>query len=187
MNQTEEMEHIRAVLNGATDRYAYFLHEYSGQVFVLISKIVSDREVAEELTQDVFLKAFNKLSSFNGNSKFSSWLYRIAYNSAISFVRKKKIVFPSFDEAIINSVPDDAVDALLDKVEDEVLLSKLESAIEKLGTEEKAIITLFYIDDKPLTEVAEIMGLSLTNTKVKLHRIRKKLFVLIKEEGYETR
>ena len=187
MSQQEEMEHIRAVLNGATDRYAYFLKTYSEQVFALIIRVVSNRETAEELTQDVFLKAFEKLNKFKGESKFSSWLYRIAYNTAISHVRKKKLILPAIDEAIIDSVPDNAVDVLLDKAEDEVLLAHLESAIEKLTAEEKGIVVLYYYQEKPLVEVSEILGISLSNAKVKLYRVRKKLYVLIKDEGYESR
>ncbi len=75
---------IQEILNGKTERYEYFLNRYGQQVFALVVRIVGRQEDAEELTQDVFLKAFQQLSSFHADSSFSTWIYRIATNMAIS-------------------------------------------------------------------------------------------------------
>ena len=85
----DEAHIIKEILNGKTEQYEYFLDRYGQQVFVLVDRIVSCPEDAEELTQDVFLKAFQQLSSFKAESSFSTWIYRIATNVAISAVRKK--------------------------------------------------------------------------------------------------
>ena len=97
MGFSDEGDSIRRILAGETGLYSVFIQRYSPQVFALIVKMVSCPEDAEELTQDVFVKAFNKLDSFKGKSGFSTWLYRIAYNTAISALRKKRRVFPVMD------------------------------------------------------------------------------------------
>lgn len=187
MEHQEEMEMINRIRNGETALFSVFLENYANKANALVAQIVSSREDAEELTQDTFVKAFSKLHTFKGDCKFSTWLYRIAYNTAISAVRKKKIIFPSIDESRINNVPDNAVDLLLDQDDNERLLAKLEISIEKLLTEEKAMIKLFYNNGKSINEIAEIMQMTASNVKVKMHRVRKKLVVLINEENNGTR
>ena len=86
----DETHIIHRILKGETSLYEYFLDKYSQQVFILIIRIVENQEDAEELTQDTFLKAFEHLSSFKAESSFSTWIYRIAYNTAISATRKRK-------------------------------------------------------------------------------------------------
>lgn len=87
--ENDETHIIHRILKGETSLYEYFLDKYSQQVFILIIRIVENQEDAEELTQDTFLKAFEHLSSFKAESSFSTWIYRIAYNTAISATRKK--------------------------------------------------------------------------------------------------
>ena len=164
----DEAHIIQDVLEGKTSRYEYFLDKYGQQVFTLIVRIVVSQEDAEELTQDTFLKAFRHLSSFKAESNFSTWIYRIAYNTAISAVRKKKYDLFDMDDTLND--------------ESEVQIAKLNKAMKKLDADERAVITLFYMEDKPVSEIALILGMTESNTKVKLHRIRKKLYVLITNE-----
>ena len=86
--RTEEQHKIEHILAGKTEEFAYFLDTYGQQVFTLIVRMVDSESDAEELTQDTFLKAFQHLSSFNGKSQFSTWIYRIAYNTALTALRK---------------------------------------------------------------------------------------------------
>lgn len=172
---------IQRILNGETTLYEYFLNAYGQQVFTLIVRIVINQEDAEELTQDTFIKAFQHLSSFKGNSSFSTWIYSIAYNTAISHARKKKFDTFAMDDALLANISDQQVDEALNEEGEEQIL-KLNRAIEQLNSDERALITLFYHEEKPLTEVALILGLTESNAKVKLHRIRKKIYVLMKQE-----
>ena len=133
---------------------------------------------AEELTQDTFLKAFRHLSSFKAESNFSTWIYRIAYNTAISAVRKKKYDLFDMDDTLLANISDEQIDDTLSEVQ----IAKLNKAMKKLDADERAVITLFYMEDKPVSEIALILGMTESNTKVKLHRIRKKLYVLITNE-----
>ena len=176
----DESHIIKEILNGKTEQYEYFLDRYGQQVFVLVDRIVSCQEDAEELTQDVFLKAFQQLSSFKAESSFSTWIYRIATNVAISAVRKRKEEAIRLDDSVFANLSDTQVDEALED-DSEEQLQRLQQAMEQLEADERALITLYYMEEKPLTEVAFIMGLTEANAKVKLHRIRKKLYIFIKK------
>ena len=177
----EEAHIIKEILNGKTEQYEYFLDRYGQQVFVLVDRIVSCQEDAEELTQDVFLKAFQQLSSFKAESTFSTWIYRIATNIAISAVRKKRNDVLRLDDSVFANLSDTQVDeALQDDSEEQ--MERLQQAMNQLEADERALITLYYLEEKPLAEVAFILGMTEGNAKVKLHRIRKKLYVLIKNQ-----
>ena len=178
--KNDEANIIHRIVKGETSLYEYFLDKYSQQVFVLIVRIVENQEDAEELTQDTFLKAFEHLSSFKAESSFSTWIYRIAYNTAISATRKKKQDLFVMDNAVLTNISDQQIDDTLND-ESEERIGKLNEAIKKLDAEERALISLFYNEEKPIGEIALILGLTESNTKVKLHRIRKKLYILITE------
>ena len=177
----EEAHIIKEILSGKTEHYEYFLDCYSQQVFVLVDRIVSCQEEAEELTQDVFLKAFQQLSSFKAESSFSTWIYRIATNTALSAIRKRKNEVIRLDDSVFANLSDTQVDEALED-DSEEQLQRLQRAMEQLEADERALITLYYMEEKPLAEVAFIMGLTEANVKVKLHRIRKKLYIFIKNQ-----
>ena len=177
----EETHIIKEILNGKTEQYEYFLDRYGQQVFVLVDRIVSCQEDAEELTQDVFLKAFQQLSSFKAESSFSTWIYRIATNLAISAVRKKRNDVLRLDDSVFANLSDTQVDEALED-DSEEQMERLQQAMNQLEADERALITLYYLEEKPLVEVAFILGITEGNAKVKLHRIRKKLYVLIKNQ-----
>ena len=182
MEQRDEMEDIKRILDGETFLFSTFLKRYSRPIHSMIVRIVECREDAEELTQDTFLKAFKKLDTYKGDCSFSTWLYRIAYNTAISATRKKRMVFPALDESLINNVADEAIDALLNKEEDEAVMLKLEKALDLLTVEERALITLYYTEERSVSEVASILQMTTDNVKVKLYRVRKKIYALVKNE-----
>lgn len=177
--------YIERTLAGDTGCFACLLDRYSRPVHSLIFKMVRNREDAEELAQDVFMKVFRNLSSFKADSSFSTWIYRIAYNTAISELRKKKLEFVAIEESQINNVSEEEVSNLLGRTSSTEQVDKLEAALAQLPPDERALILLFYMKEKTIDELTVITGLSQSNAKVKLHRIRKKLFVLLK--GMEER
>lgn len=179
MVQNEETQYIARILNGDTEVFSVFLDRYSRPLYVLIVQIVGCPEDAEELVQDVFLKAFRCLDSYKGECRFSTWLYRIAYNAAVSATRKKKQEFLYIEEGTINNVPDEKADEILCPTDDEERTAKLIQAIDLLNVEEKALITLFYFEEKSIEEIGEVLKLSSGNVKVKLHRTRKKIYLLM--------
>ena len=168
--ENDETHIIHRILKGETSLYEYFLDKYSQQVFILIIRIVENQEDAEELTQDTFLKAFEHLSSFKAESSFSTWIYRIAYNTAISATRKRKQELIVMDSAMLMNISDQQIDdALNDESEEQV--GKLNKAIKKLDAEERALISLFYNEEKTIGEIALILGLTESNAKVTLSKI----------------
>lgn len=179
MVQNEETRYIARILNGETECFSIFLDRYGRPLYSLIVQIVGCSEDAEELVQDVFLKAFRHLSSYKGECLFSTWLYRIAYNAAVSATRKKKQELFYIEENAINNVPDDKADHVLCPTDDEERIARLMQAVDRLAVDEKALITLFYFEEKSVDEVGEILKLSPGNVKVKLHRTRKKIYLLM--------
>lgn len=171
--------YIERVQSGDTASFACLLDKYSNPVYSLVYRIVSNKEDAEELAQDVFLKAFKSLSGFKGDSSFSTWLYRIAYNTAISSVRKKKREFLSIEESQLDKTTEADLDDMWQPGGGEERYQQLESALELLPPEEKGIILLFYMREKTIEEIAGITGLTKVNVKTKLHRIRKKLCLIL--------
>ncbi|MDL2299429.1 RNA polymerase sigma factor [Bacteroides sp. OttesenSCG-928-E20] len=181
MKVSDEKLYIKRILDGETELYSFFLERYSRPIFSLVVQIVASPEDAEEIVQDIFLKAFRSLHTYRGDSAFSTWLYRIAYNMAIGFARKKKQEFMYIEENAIYNVPDEKVYSILHPSDDEEKIMQLSKAVELLNAEDKALITLFYYEERTIENVAQITGLSTSNVKVRLHRVRKKLYCIIKK------
>ena len=177
---------IRQILNGATERYAELVRLHQNSVFAMIVRIVGNAEEAEELTQDVFLKAYDNLSRFNQKSSLSTWLFRIAYNTAISHSRIRRPNTLPIDEKRIASITDEELEQY-ERDSQEADVERLMKAIEQLPSDERALITMFYYKDLSIAECGQITSQSEANVKVKLHRIRKKLYIMIKssDDGEE--
>lgn len=176
----DDIHIIKEVLGGKSEQFEHILDRYSGQVFNLIAHIVPCKEDAEELTQDVFIKVFRLLSTFKEESSFSTWIYRIATNTALSAARKMKHDTLHLDDAAYSNIPEEIIDEALDN-DSEEQLQRLSDAIEMLRADERALITLYYINEKPIAEVASVLGLTASNVKIKLHRIRKKLYLILND------
>ncbi|WP_085537519.1 RNA polymerase sigma factor [Massilibacteroides vaginae] len=176
-----DIYYIKRIQSGDTASFACLLDRYSRPVYSLIARIVSNREDAEELAQDVFLKAFKNLSGFKGDSSFSTWLYRIAYNTAISATRKKKQEFLAIEDGQLDNTTGEDLEIVYGSAQNEEQIKQLEAALELLSPEERALILLFYMEDKTIDEIREISGLTAVNVKTKLHRIRKKLYIILTE------
>lgn len=179
MRQQQEHDLIERITGGDTEAFASLIDRYAHAVHSLVARIVVTAEDAEEVTQDVFLKVFDHLSRFDGRSSFATWLYRIAYNTAVSHARRHRRPTYPIDERRITAVRDDEADRLEEMVERQQALDALAAAIEALEADERALVTLRYYDDHSVAECAEITGLTEANIKVRLHRIRKKLYVMI--------
>ena len=173
--------YIQRLLAGDVASFACLVDRYSQPIFALINRIVQNREEAEELTQDTWLKVFEHLSGFKQQSSFSTWLYRVAYNLAISATRRKRQECLPLDESVIERVTEEDVEQWIGSGGNEDRLAHLEMALRLLPADDRALILLFYWQQKSIDELAEITGQTSTNVKVRLHRIRKKLYVILKE------
>jgi RNA polymerase sigma factor (sigma-70 family) len=173
----KEVNHIiQQFKTGDRTGFGELVAHYTSLVYALALKMADSTEDAEEITQDAFLKAYKGLAHFKGNSKFSTWLYQITYFTAINYLRKKKIntVDLSFDREDI------AHENSLKKLEQADREKYLTNAMSFLKPDERAIITLFHLEENTIEEVAAITKLSPSNVKVKVHRTRKKLYGILK-------
>ncbi|RLD38937.1 MAG: RNA polymerase sigma factor [Bacteroidetes bacterium] len=174
--------YIEEVLKGNSSAYAPLVEKHKGMVYTICFRIVRKAEEAEELAQDTFLKAFDKLDKFRGDAKFSTWLYRIAYNAAISMTRKRRLEVHALDDFVISNYSEDDIREDLDAVDAEEQQKMLQTALRTLSDDDYLIINLFYLKELSVNDISSITGLSTANVKVKLHRIRKKLYVKMQED-----
>ncbi len=181
MNRHTDQHYIQKTLQGDTNSFSVLIDRYQNLVFTVVLRVVKVREEAEEVAQDTFLKAFESLDSYRGESKFSSWLYSIAYRKALDRVRKNNRMKPvELVEDITEKNVED-IDNALHFLEQKERNDTIRKCIEQLPEQEGAIITFYYFDDMSVREISKITNLTEDNVKVKLHRSRKKLFTLLKQ------
>jgi RNA polymerase sigma-70 factor (ECF subfamily) len=179
MSLNNDTQIIKNILAGDVKGYAVLVNKYKNLAFTLAFRILCNREDAEEVAQDAFIKAYKNLAGFRSESAFSTWLYRIIFNTAVSRKRIKKQHFVTLDQLSSSieepELPKYDFDAV---IEPSVILEK---AMLKLSEEDRVIISLYYLNENGIDEIHTITGLSKSNVKVKLFRARKKLQEFIKE------
>lgn len=172
---------VEKTLAGDTRAFGILIERHQGFIFTIVYRVVKGREEAEEITQDVFLKAYEALGSFRKESKFTTWLYKIAYHKALDKVRgtKQTILMELNENLKVPQVQDleDGLDLMLREERSQLV----KSCIEKLPPQEAALISLYYFEEQSVKEIAEVTGLSEDNIKIKLYRSRKILFSLLEE------
>jgi RNA polymerase sigma-70 factor (ECF subfamily) len=166
---------IGQVLNGNRNAYALLVDKYKDRVFSLAFGIVHNRELAEEIAQDAFVKAFSSLKKFRKEAGFSTWIYRITYNTAISETRKRKHASKSDEVQFENMVSLHSDEVTEELEEKETKHQLIEKAITELVPEEKLFLTLYYYEDNSVQQISKSTGLTVSNVKVKLFRLRNKL------------
>ena len=171
-----DIEIIEGVLKGDHSAYAGLVHRYQNFVFTIALRYVKSREDAEEVAQDVFIKAYKYLADFRGASKFSTWLYTIVNTTAITFLRKKKLGIHSLDNEKVFEAADNRDSGMrADTIEQKSRHNMVTNAIAMLNPDDAAIITLFYKGEQTLDEIAAILKIETNAAKVRLHRARTRL------------
>jgi len=181
MEYKGDITYIEQVLAGNLNAYSYIVNQHKDRAFNLALKICGNSEEAEEITQDSFLKAFRSLSSFKMKSSFSTWLYRIVYNSSISNIRGRKNRVLSLEDFPADATDFTGYDENEEEADEEYRKSLVNFALQKLTEEERALITLFYYDELSPDEIADVTGINKTNLKVKLFRSRRKMQEIIEK------
>jgi RNA polymerase sigma factor (sigma-70 family) len=181
---------ITEVLSGNTKAYAELVKNHQRFVFTLALRFAKNREDAEEIAQDCFVKAYKALGTFKQTAKFSTWLYTITYTTSMSFLRKKQLNTQSInDDESILQLPNNISSYQADLVEQKSANLYLNMAINSLLPDDAAIITLFYLGEQSLEEIGQALHMEANTVKVKLHRARarlkEKMEVLLKDEVNE--
>lgn len=176
MTFREDQFYISRILKGDTSAYAAIVDKHKEMVFTIVVKIVRNQQDAEEIAQDVFVKAFHALATFKGDAKFSTWLYRIAYNTAISATRKKKPAFSVIDDKMIDNYTTDHIARMVNDHSVDEQIEAMNRLMDSLPEDDNLLLNLFYKKERSIEEISGITGLSESNVKVKLYRIRKKMY-----------
>ena len=171
-----DTEIISLVLKGDYNVYSLLVERYKSYVFTLTLRFIKSREDAEEVSQDIFIKAYRALADFKGTAKFSTWLYTIVNTTCITFLRKKKLDVRSLDDEKTFEIADNQDSGFrANQVEQKSRQSMVNQAIAMLSPDDAQIITLFYKNEQSLEEIGQILGLEVNTAKVRLHRARARL------------
>ncbi len=176
-----EQQIIASVLNGNTNAFAKLIEKYADMVFSIAYRILRNTEDAEEVAQDAFLKAFNALKYFRNDSKFSTWLYQIVYNTAINRARTqfKETSYENYNH--INESDFEVYSSELVNLESQDRRIIIEKMLSQMSPDESLSLTLYYLEECSIEEIASITGWRESNVKVKLFRSRKKFYELLKD------
>lgn len=175
MQQLTDIECVARTIDGDTDAFEVLVERYSQRVYALVSGVVGTGAEAEDIAQEVFIKAWTNLRKFSYKSTFSTWLYRIAYNAALSNKRIRRQLFAEVSDRVLATVSEEVEQQLFTDAE----VGALEAALAQLSPRYRAVVELHYRHSLPLSEVAEVVGSSEGNVKVIIHRARRQLALLI--------
>jgi RNA polymerase sigma-70 factor (ECF subfamily) len=186
-----DQEVVRHAVIGREAAYRELIRRYQRPVFSLVFRMVRDRELAEDLAQETFVKVLNAIDSYRPEYKFSSWIFKIANNASIDHLRRRSLDTLSLDgsphaesaeaiEATSLQISDGA-ESPLDEVANRELGSRIEVAIQQLRPEYRNCILLRHVEGRPYEEIAEILDLPLGTVKTYIHRARNELRILLAE------
>lgn len=172
---------INQIIEGDAKAFTVLVNRYKDLVFTLALRMLKNREEAEEVSQDTFIKTYNSLHKFKGDSKFSTWIYKVAYNSCLDRIKKNKkylndVEINEYTEHQVKTM-ENAFDVLVEEERNQLI----QNCLLLLPSEESFLLTLYYFEEQSLDEIATIVGLTPNNVKVKLFRSRKKLASILKE------
>ncbi|NJN41500.1 MAG: sigma-70 family RNA polymerase sigma factor [Flammeovirgaceae bacterium] len=166
----EEFDVIDQVIKGDHDLYRVLVDRYKSYAFTIALKILKDKEEAEEAAQDAFIKAYKYLGKFDKRSKFSTWLYRIVFNTAVSYKRKMKVQHSSVENiSIEDSLNHSSAIELKDK------RKFINQALNRLSDQDQVAVQMFYLKELSLEEVSILLNVNLNTIKVRIHRARQRL------------
>jgi len=169
---------ILSALNGDEDAYQKILNIYKGRIFSYVYRIVRNYHDAEDITFDTFIRSFKSLKSFDTAKPFSIWLFTIAHNLVIDFLRKNKQNYEYLDES--HSTNNDFVK----EYEKKRKLEKIEQALTKLPPIDCELVILYHKEGHSYDEISEILKIPVSTIKIRLHRARKKLRELVHGETF---
>ena len=178
---TNNQIYIDKILDGDTNAFTVLVDRYKDLVFTLALRMLKHREEAEEVAQDTFIKVYKSLNKFKGDSKFSTWIYRVAYNTCLDRIKKNKrqqytVEINEYTEHQVKTI-----DNALDQMEAKEREQSMQDCLALLPSEDSFLLTLYYFEEQSLEEIGKVVGLKPNNVKVKLFRGRKKLATILKK------
>ena len=186
-----EFDCVKQILSGDVSKFSFLIERYKDLAYNIAFRILNNNEDAEEAVQDAFLRAFKALSLFKGNAKFSTWFYKIVVNVSLSRLKSKnqnakgkfQLATGSWQTIIDADLPStvfEEVESAYKNLHREDQRKYINLALDKLDMEDRLLLTLYYLNENTIAEVAEITSIQPENIKMKIHRARQKMFVLLK-------
>ncbi|MEC8830949.1 MAG: sigma-70 family RNA polymerase sigma factor [Bacteroidota bacterium] len=175
MLTNKEKQLISEIRRGNTRAFSDLVDDYKDLVFTLSVRMLGNRQEAEEVSQDVFIKVFKSLQNFKGDSKMSTWVYRIAYNTCLDRIRKIKKKRIHTDLEHIDQVAYADLDTAFQQMVETERSELIKQCLSKLSAEDAGVLTLFYLEEKNLQEMEKATNLPVNTLKVRLFRARKRL------------
>jgi RNA polymerase sigma-70 factor (ECF subfamily) len=182
MKNLSDKEIIESVLKGNSADFVFIIDRYKNKAFSMLKRMLKNNEDAEELLQDCFLKAYNNLKSFKFESKFSTWFYRIVYNTALTKLSGKKRQIEN-DMTDIDELHNIQSKYLADEFIENDLSDTVRKIVNELPEKNAAIITLFYLEEMTCEEISNVLKITVNNVKVLLHRSRNLLKEIIEKKN----
>ncbi len=179
MQEATDLITIKKVVAGDISAYSILVEKYKDLAFTLANNIILNREDAEEIVQDAFVKAFKSLNSFKRESKFSTWFYRIVVNTSLNKRKVKKIYTVTDKEETTDEVFFDT--SVLNAYRNNEQKRFIKLAMNKLTDSERLCITMFYLNELSVQEIKDITSISAANVKILLYRGRKHLYRHLQE------
>jgi RNA polymerase sigma-70 factor, ECF subfamily len=181
-SRNEDYQTIQDALRGDNRAYRRLMDKYHDAIYSFIFRMVHDREQVEDLTQEAFIKAFGSLKNFNEEFAFSTWLYKIATNNCIDYIRKRKLQMYSIDKPVesrdseyVFELPDDSYEADRDVIADQRSVL-IRNAIDKLPEKYRRVILLRHSEEKSYEEIARMLKLPIGTVKAHIFRARELLY-----------
>lgn len=180
-----EQDAIEKAIEGNPSAYRFLIEKHKNFAFTIAIRIVKNREDTEEVVQDSFVRAFRALENFKGTGKFSTWLYRIVYNTALTKIRNKKILMDTLeafpDEDYEFDIPDNYT-GTFEKLVQADQAALLHDALDSLSEAENLVITLYYMCDHTIDEITTITRWNPSTIKIRLFRARQKLYTELSKQ-----
>lgn len=174
-----ELLYIKQILAGDISKFSYFVERYKNMAFSIAFRIINNKEDAEEAVQDSFLKAYKALPKFRQEAKFSTWFYKIVVNTSLTKVKSKVESTYGIDADEISYTLIENIESIYHYLVHEERKKFINLALETLDREARLLLTLYYLNENSIAEIAEITDISQENIKMKLHRARKKMFMVL--------
>jgi RNA polymerase sigma factor (sigma-70 family) len=182
MDTLNDQHFINLVIGGNTRAFAVLVDRYKNFVFSLSLKMLQCHEEAEEASQDTFIKVYKSLAKFKSESKFSTWLYKVTYNTCLDRLKSKKRTVPLTSITDIEEKEIISLANVLDTIESRECKQMIQKCLDMLAGEESFLLTLYYFHENSLKEISKIIGVNENNLKVKLYRSRIKLAGILKTQ-----
>ncbi|WP_255498679.1 RNA polymerase sigma factor [Dysgonomonas sp. ZJ709] len=166
---------IQRILKGDTSAFGHFVDTYQDMAITIAYRVCGNKQDAEDIVQNAFVKAFHNLHTFRSDSKFSTWFYRIVYNTAISEIKGTNFNTEFVDYMQMETDKSYSDWDTIEQIEEKERKASLSKAMDTLPNDESLLLTLYYLDENSVKDIVKITGLTEANVKVKLHRARKRL------------